>query len=268
MGERLFGLFSGVNMVSKSMQTWDAESYAKEARFVSELGMPVVRLLAPKIRERILDVGCGDGYIAQQMVLMGCEVVGVDSSRELVGAAKARGVDARLMNAEAMTFDNEFDAVFSNAVLHWIPHQDRVIDGAWRALKQGGRFVVECGGKGNVKTIRDGIEYAFARRGLEWYALPKPWHFPDVKEAKMLLEDRGFAVKTIELFERPTPLPGDVGDWVSTFAHDFLASFDVNDRADFLQDVIKFCRPTLMAPDGTWVADYVRLRFEAVKPKG
>ena len=81
-------------MVSKSMQTWDAESYAKEARFVSELGMPVVRLLAPKIRERILDVGCGDGYIAQQMVLMGCEVVGVDSSRELVGAAKAYGINA------------------------------------------------------------------------------------------------------------------------------------------------------------------------------
>lgn len=253
-------------MVSKSMQTWDAGSYAKDARFVSELGMPVVRLLAPKFHERILDLGCGDGYLAQQMILLGCDVVGVDSSRELVGAARARGVDARVMNAEALAFDYEFDAVFSNAALHWMAHQDKVMEGVFRALKDGGRFVVECGGKGNVKAIRDGIEYAFARRGLDAYALPRPWHFLDVPDAKKLLEEAGFVVRSIELFERPTPLPGDVSDWVATFAKDFLASFDAENRQDFLNDVIGFCRPKLMQPDGTWVADYVRLRFDAVKP--
>ena len=259
-------LFTGVSMVSKSMQTWDAGSYAKEARFVSELGMPVLRLLAPKFHERILDVGCGDGYLAQQMILMGCEVVGVDSSRELVAAAKARGVDARVMNAEALTFDNEFDGVFSNAALHWMVHLDKVMEGVFRALKAGGRFVVECGGKGNVKAIREGIEYAFARRGLDGYALPKPWHFLDVPETKTLLEDAGFVVESIELFERPTPLPGDVGGWVSTFAKDFLASFDAENREDFVNDVIEYCKPMLMQADGTWVADYVRLRFSATKP--
>lgn len=105
--------------------------------------MPVLRLLAPKFHERILDVGCGDGYLAQQMILMGCEVVGVDSSRELVAAAKARGVDARVMNAEALTFESEFDAVFSNAALHWMVHLDKVMAGVFRALKAGGPF---CGG--------------------------------------------------------------------------------------------------------------------------
>ena len=258
-------LFAGVRMVSKLMQTWDADSYAREARFVSELGMPVLRLLAPKFHERILDLGCGDGYLAQQMILMGCDVVGVDSSRELVDAAKARGVDARVMNAQALTFDNEFDAVFSNAALHWMVHLDKVMAGVWRALKAGGRFVVECGGKGNVKAIREGIGYAFARRGLDGHALPKPWHFPDVQETKTLLENAGFVVETIELFERPTPLPGDVSGWVSTFAQDFLASFDAENREDFLNDVIEHCRPKMMQADGTWVADYVRLRFSARK---
>lgn len=249
------------------MQMWDAESYAKDARFVSELGMPVVRLLAPGVHERILDLGCGDGYLAQQMLLMGCDVVGVDSSRELVNAAKARGVDARVMNAEALTFDNEFDAVFSNAALHWMVHLDKVMAGVYRALRDGGRFVAECGGKGNVKAIRDGIRYAFELRGLEEYALPKPWHFLDVPQAEKLLEDAGFRVETIELFGRPTLLPGDVGDWVSTFARDFLASFDAENRKDFLDDVIEFCKPKMMQEDGTWVADYVRLRFSAVKPE-
>lgn len=253
-------------MVSKSMQTWDAMSYAKEARFVSELGMPVLKLLAPKYHERILDIGCGDGYLAQQMVLIGCEVVGVDSSREMVAAARARGVDARVMDAGAMPFEDEFDAVFSNAALHWMAHQDRVMEGVFRALKKGGRFVVECGGTGNVKVIRDGIEYAFARRGLDGYALPRPWHFLDVPETKTLLQDAGFFVKSIELFERPTPLEYGVRGWVSTFAKDFLASFDAENREDFLNDVVTFCQPKLMDADGNWVADYVRLRFEAVKP--
>ena len=118
-----------------------------------------------------------------------------------------------------------------------------------------------------MKTIRDGILYAFARRGLEAYALPKTWHFLDVSEAKKQLEETGFKVELIELFERPTPLPGDVGDWVSTFAQDFLASFDAENREDFIRDVIEFCRPKMMQPDGTWVADYVRLRFRAQKPE-
>ena len=161
-------------MKGESRQSWDAFSYASCARFVSDLGMPVVELLAPKAGERILDVGCGDGFLAQRMQLAGCEVVGIDTSRELVAAARARGVDARVMNAEAMTFGPEFDAVFSNAALHWMRRQDRVIDGAWRAVKPGGRFVVECGGKGNIDGILNGLKKAFARRGLRRAARRDP----------------------------------------------------------------------------------------------
>ncbi len=253
-------------MDGKSKQSWDAFSYASCARFVSELGMPVVELLAPEAGERILDVGCGDGFLAQRLMLSGCDVVGIDTSRELVAAAKTRGVDARVMNAEAMGFDDEFDAVFSNAAMHWMHRHDRVIDGAWRALKKGGRFVVECGGKGNIDGILAGIRKAFARRGLDSAALPSPWYFADEKEMKQRLEERGFVVTAIELFKRPTPLPAGVEGWLSVFAHDFLASFDPENRKDFLADVTGYCKPALLQPDGSWAADYVRLRFAATKP--
>ena len=253
-------------MKNQSKQTWDASSYAGSARFVSELGMPVLEWLSPVAGERILDVGCGDGFLAQRMLLAGCEVVGVDTSRALVKAALARGVDARVMNAEAMTFDAEFDAVFSNAALHWMHDQDRVVNGVWRALRKGGRFVAECGGKGNVDGILQGMKKAFARRGFDIEALPAPWYFADGDSMRERLEKRGFVVQQIECFDRPTLLPDGVDGWLSVFAHDFLASFGEENRRDFLADVVEYCRPVLMKPDGTWIADYVRLRFSARKP--
>lgn len=132
--------------------------------------MPVVEWFAPKAGERILDPGCGDGLLAQRLALSGCEVVGIDTNRALVEAAKARGVDARVMNGEAIAFDGEFDAVFSKAALHWMRRHDRVIDGAWRALKKGGRFVAECGGKGNIDGILAG--YAGLSPAGGWIRLP------------------------------------------------------------------------------------------------
>src|SRR5258705_11792014 len=110
--------------------------------------MPVVELLAPKAGERILDVGCGDGALTQKLVAMGCEVVGVDGSTEQIAAARAIGLDAHVMDTQHLTFDNEFDAVFSNAALHWMKRADDVIAGAWRALRPRGRFVAEIGRAG------------------------------------------------------------------------------------------------------------------------
>ena len=128
--------------------------------------MPVVDLLAPRPGERILDLGCGDGALTEKLAAAGCDVVGADASAELVKAARARGLDARLMNGEALDFDGEFDAVFSNAALHWMLRPDAVIDGVYRALKPGGRFVGEFGGAGNVATIASALEAALDRRGL------------------------------------------------------------------------------------------------------
>src|SRR5947208_16977670 len=136
-------------MTVTAHQTWSPEQYAQQARFVSDLGMPVVELLAPRAGERILDVGCGDGSLTKKLVELGCQVVGVDASPAMVAAAQAVGLDARVMDGQSLPFEQEFDAVFSNAALHWMPRSEVVIAGVWRSRKPGGRFVGECGSAGN-----------------------------------------------------------------------------------------------------------------------
>ncbi|MBM3520657.1 MAG: class I SAM-dependent methyltransferase, partial [Alphaproteobacteria bacterium] len=139
--------------LSQPRQDWSAGTYARHARFVSDLAEGVVSWLAPQPGERILDLGCGDGALTEKLCHSGASLVGVDSSADLLAAAKARGLDARLMDGERLTFDSEFDAVFSNAALHWMKAADKVAEGVSRALKPGGRFVAEFGGHGNVAAI-------------------------------------------------------------------------------------------------------------------
>src|ERR1700691_4763069 len=135
-------------------QTWDPATYARNARFVSDLGSPVVELLAAKPGERILDLGCGDGILTKKLADMGCEVVAVDSSVPQIEAARKLGLNAHAISGEDLPFNEEFDAVFSNAVLHWIKRADVMLAGVYRSLKPGGRFVAECGGHGCVYTIQ------------------------------------------------------------------------------------------------------------------
>ena len=193
-------------------QTWSPEQYAQQARFVSDLGMPVVELLAPRAGERILDLGCGDGSLTKKLVEMGCQVVGVDASPAMVAAAQALGLDARVMDGQSLPFEQEFDAVFSNAALHWMPQVDIVIAGVWRSLKPGGRFVGECGGAGNTATVVHALARALHRRSINADAV-NPWYFPTVEEYRHKLEAQGFVVSTIALIPRPTPLPGDIVGW-------------------------------------------------------
>jgi trans-aconitate methyltransferase len=243
-------------------QRWDPEIYARNAGFVAELGLPVVELLAPRPGERILDLGCGDGVLTEKLAELGCTVVGVDASPEQVEAARARGLDARLADARSLPFQAEFDAVFSNAVLHWIRDADRVIAGVRRALKSGGRFVGEMGGAGNVAHIARALREALERRGLTGEL---PWYFPSAAEYRAKLEAGGFAIQTIELFPRPTPLPGDISGWIETFAEAPLARLPEGGRAEFLDELRERLRAHLRQPDGSWIADYVRLRFKAAK---
>jgi SAM-dependent methyltransferase len=246
-------------------QTWDPARYIANARFVAELGAPVVELLAPVPGERILDLGCGDGFLTAKLAAMGCRVIGVDASAAQIEAARKLGLDARVADAQALAFDTEFDAVFSNATLHWIREPDAAIDGVWRALKPGGRFVGECGGEGCVARIRAALGRALSRRGLD-IAEVNPWYFASAEEYGAKLRARGFRVESIAVFPRPTPLPGDVRAWLETFAENFMKGLPPAERPAFLAEVQEDLRPALCDADGKWTADYTRLRFRAVKP--
>ena len=247
-------------------QSWDPDAYARNARFVSDLGAPVVDLLAPRAGERILDLGCGDGALTIKLAKMGCGVVGVDSSAPQIEAARRLGLDARVVDGARLNFDSEFDAVFSNAAIHWMKPVDNLIAGVWRAIRPGGRFVAEFGGCGCVETIKRALIDALARRGIDGDAL-NPWYFPTVEDYSARLARHGFAVSYIALIPRPTPLPTEINGWLETFAQSFMAPLAKNDRADFIDEVREALRPKLCDGDGKWFADYVRIRFATHKPR-
>jgi SAM-dependent methyltransferase len=246
-------------------QTWDPERYARNARFVSDLGLPVLELLAPRPGERVLDLGCGDGVLTVKLVERGCHVVGVDASPAQVAAARRLGLDARVKDAEDLDFDAEFDAVFSNAALHWMRHPGRPLGGVSRALKPGGRFVAELGGHGCVHKVRTALVDALERRGIDGEARV-PWYFPTPDEYGGRLERAGFRVDSMLLFPRPTPIPGDVCGWLETFAENFTSALAPGDRAAYLEEVRSDLEPQLRDASGAWIIDYVRLRLSATKP--
>jgi SAM-dependent methyltransferase len=246
-------------------QRWQLDRYQRNAGFVPALGRAVLDWLAPQSHERILDLGCGDGALTVELAER-CAVVGVDRSAEQIDAARARGLTAQVVDGAKLPFDPEFDAVFSNAALHWMRDPDAVIDGVWRALKPGGRFVAEMGGAGNVALVLAALEAALGKRGLDARAA-NPWYFPSVDEYRGKLEARGFTVERIDLIPRPTKLPGALGDWLDTFAESFLALVSPDDRHQVKAEIEAALRDALYDPAEGWTADYVRLRFAAVKPR-
>jgi len=252
-------------MTSAIPQTWNPDQYARTAAFVPALGLPVLDLLDPQPDERILDLGCGDGALTEKLAALGCQVVGVDSSPSQIAAAQARGLDARVVDAHHLPFEAEFDAVFSNAALHWMRQPEAVIAGVWRTLELGGRFVGELGGAGNIAAVQEALQTVLARRGVD-IQQASPWYFPDEAEYRHKLEAAGFVVTSIERFPRPTPLPGDLGDWLETFASSFLGLIPDDERNQVIAELRELLRPRLLSDEGVWVLDYVRLRFAATKP--
>jgi SAM-dependent methyltransferase len=249
---------------SSAEQRWDPERYRRNAGFVPALGEPVLELLAPQPGEKILDLGCGEGALTERIAAR-ADVLGVDKSAEQVAAARARGLVAEVMDGARLTFAERFDAVFSNAALHWMGAPDAVIDGVWRALKPGGRFTAECGGAGNVETVRKSLIAALARRGIDG-AAADPWYFPSLEEYRGKLARRGFVVRSIELIPRPTRLPGRLAEWLDTFAESFLARVPAGDVAAVKNEVEKELESRFCDSGGSWTVDYVRLRFAAQKP--
>ena len=170
------------------------------------------------------------------------------------------------MEATELTFDREFDAVFSNAVLHWIKHNpDAAIASAYRALRSPGRFVGEMGGHGCVAAINLALMVGLEKRGIKNAASLCPWYFPTVDDYTSRLERAGFVAETVQLIPRPTPLPAGMRAWLETFANPFCATLPEDQREDFLDEATKMLRPVLCDERGCWTADYMRLRFLARK---
>ncbi|MDA2804143.1 class I SAM-dependent methyltransferase [Nocardiopsis suaedae] len=244
-------------------QTWDAELYDTRHAFVASLGADLIGLLAPAAGERVLDAGCGTGDHAAAIAEHGAEVVGVDASPEMVERAAERfpGLDARVGDLRDLGPDG-FDAVLSNAVLHWIPEADAAAASLAAALRPGGRLVAELGGRGNIAAIDGAARAARAEAGLPEAA--SPWYFPGIAEYAGVLERAGFEVTGAWLFDRPTRLEGEdgVAVWLRMFGSHLLEG--VADTEAFLAGAQERTRGRLHR-DGAWWADYRRLRVTAVK---
>lgn len=246
------------------MQTWDPRAYEQNGSFVHELSAGVMEWLAAKPSEYILDLGCGNGQLTQRIAATGAHVAGVDSSPEMIAAARALGIVAQVGDAESLPFaDVTFDAVFSNAALHWVRDQDAMLRQVRRVLKPGGRFVAEMGGHGNIAAIRVALMAVLARHGHA-EAEDGVNYYPTDEGYSKRLEAHGFEVQRIALIPRPTPLPAaGMEGWLYTFRRGVLESLPPALRDTVVQETTALLSAALRDDDGKWVADYVRLRFVA-----
>jgi trans-aconitate 2-methyltransferase len=253
----------------KSPQTWNAGLYVQRHSFVYQHGIDLLEPLAPRPGERILDLGCGAGQLTAQIADAGAEVLGLDASAEMIAEARRLYPQLAFEIADAARFevDSPFDAVFSNAVLHWVKPPEQAIERIAAALRPGGRFVAEFGGRANVAQIvaavNQAVSAALGRNAGDF----NPWYYPSVGEYAALIEARGLEVRYAALFDRPTPLDdGEQGlaNWLRMFGLPCFAMLAEADRPAAIADAIERARP-LLWKDGAWTADYRRLRVVAVK---
>jgi trans-aconitate methyltransferase len=253
----------------KASAKWNAGLYDSKHDFVWKYGSDLVSLLAPQAGERILDLGCGTGHLTAEIAAAGAQVAGVDRSAEMVAAARRAYPDLKFEIADAreLGFREEFDAVFSNAVLHWIHEPERALQGIWKALRPGGRFVAEFGGKGNIRAMVAAFDQAMMELGAAKPGEVRPWYYPSVGEYATLAERAGFEVRFITLFDRPTKLsdgPAGLRNWITMFSGDYLAKAGAARQEEFFRTVEDLLRPKFFR-DGDWWADYRRLRLVAFK---
>jgi trans-aconitate methyltransferase len=247
-------------------QTWDPLTYERNGSFVHGLAGGVLEWLNAQPGEYILDLGCGDGHLTQRIADCGAHVLGVDASAEMVAGARGRGVEAEQANAEALPFrDATFDAVFSNAVLHWVRDHDAMMKQVHRVLKPGGRFVAEMGGHGNVAAIHVALTAILERhgfgdreRGVNYY--------PTTDSYSERLKQHGFELEQMALIPRPTKLPeSGMEGWLRTFRRGVLEGLSEDTRESVVRETVRLLAPALRDEAGNWTADYVRLRFVARK---
>jgi len=245
-------------------QTWDPQAYGQNGAFVHGLAGGVLEWLAPQPGECILDLGCGDGQLTVRLAAAGASVRGFDASPQMAAAARARGVEVDEGSAEQLPYeDADFDAVFSNAVLHWVRDQDAMLAQVRRVLRPGGRFVAEMGALGNIAAIRVALMAVAARHGFDGRE-DNVNYYPTPAEYTRRLERHGFRVDRIELIPRPTPLAeSGMAGWIRTFRRGVLETLPEAIRDKVVDEAVALLTPVLRDADGNWTADYVRLRFAA-----
>lgn len=245
---------------------WDAAAYDGACAFVAEEARDLVDLLDPRPGERIADVGCGTGALAREIADAGSDVIGIDRAPGMVARARDAHPDLPFVRGDAEALPlatGAFDAVFSNATLHWIDDQDAALASIRDALSPGGRLVAEFGGAGNVAAITDAVQDSMAERG---YDGTHPWHFPTPAEYATRLESHGFEVRHLRLFDRPTPLEDGadgLATWLDVFGDGIFAPLSDSEREAVVAGVEDRLRDELFE-GGSWVADYRRLRVVAV----
>lgn len=246
-------------------QTWDPQAYERDGGFVHGLAGGVLELLHAQRGEYILDLGCGDGQLTRRIAETGAHVLGVDASAQMVEAARGRGVEAEQANAEMLPFhDGTFDAVFSNAVLHWVRDQDAMLAQVRRVLRAGGRFVAEMGGHGNVAAIHVALRAALGRHG---YGDREDGvnYYPTAESYRARLMRQGFTVDGMAIIPRPTKLTeSGMEGWLRTFRRGVLDGLPEDIREEVVRETVGLLAPALRDEEGNWIADYVRLRFAAI----
>lgn len=250
------------------MNNWDATLYDNKHSFVAEFGSDLVTLLAPQQGEQILDLGCGTGNLANQITMSGAEVTGIDCSTDMIEQAKKKYPQLcfEVSDARNLSYNEQFHAVFSNAALHWMHPPEAVLQGIWKALRPGGRFIAEFGGKGNVASVIQAIFAAAHELELDDQLGSLPWFFPSIGEYTCLMEQAGFQVKYAAHFARPTRLEGEDGlrNWIRMFGSSLLAAFPTQMQGNFISNVENFLRVHCFSQGG-WIADYQRIRVVGIK---
>lgn len=254
--------------VQSEQDIWNAALYDNKHSFVSEYGGSLIELLAPEQGEKILDLGCGTGDIANTLSDNGVNVVGVDKSENMVSQAKMKypNIDFIVGDVLDLQYRNEFHAVFSNATLHWVKEPAPALQSIFQSLKPGGRFVAEFGGKGNVGTITNAIIEQIERAGLEFKQGIFPWYYPSIAEYSTLMEAAGFRVVFAQHFERPTELQGEDGlkNWIDMFGSQLFEGIPDSIKEEIVANVENQLKGVLFKEDN-WVADYKRIRVIGVK---
>ena len=245
---------------------WNTALYNNKHAFVYQYGEALVELLDPKPYEKILDLGCGTGELTEKIKEKGSLAIGIDSSAEMIIKAKEKYplISFEAMDAATMNFENEFDAVFSNAVLHWIKESEKVVTSIYRSLKEGGRLVAEFGGKNNVKNIVNALELSFEKRNIEFERF---WYFPSTAEYAALLEANRFRVTIIQHFDRQTELADNVSgmkEWIEMFGNNFFKNISAEIKKEIIDEAVEILKSTSYR-NGKWFADYTRLRVVAIK---